>query len=1140
VSEAFKATVAAQRVASDPAASAFVAANAGAGKTRVLIDRVARLLLAGAPPSRIVCITFTKAAAAEMADRLFRLLGGWSLADDETLNAALDTLEGARAREAETLRHARRLFARALETPGGLKIQTIHAFCESILKRFPREAGAPPGFAVLDDAEARALGDAALTRLIERAARDSALSDALGVFSEGLKGDQIRERLLSGIGKDRAALDGRDDASWSALRAETARVFGIGVDETSQTIEAATLQALDAIDLGRARDAMRAGGKTANTKARDLEPFFASTDTTARFESVRTALLKADDTPYTNKFPDKPMNMTDPCAGAIIADAQAIIAEGVARRALCLRLRATLAHFSVMRALFEAYAAEKRRRGALDFEDLIQYAARLLSAPDGVSWVHYKLDEGVDHVLLDEAQDTSPAAWRVIERLIGEFFSGAGGRAVTRTFFAVGDQKQSIYSFQGADAALFEEKRQGLGKSISAATAFVNTDLSASFRSTPAVLSFVDTLFAPADVVENVHMAGNLAHIALRDGAAGRVEIWPTPPAPQKAASEPWDAPLDYTGADDPRRALPRAIARRIRQWLDEGALRDDGARLSADDILILVQSRSPLFFEMIRALGEAGVPVAGADRGELLDEQAALDLLSFARAALYRGDDLSLAETLRTPFFDIDEEGLMALAKDREGSLADALDARAGERPEWAEAAQRIAASREIGLAEGPLAFLSSALEEGAPCGWRRLAARLGPGAREPAEEMLRLALRFEQKRGRSLRLFISDLLEGGAEIKRETSEAHGVVRVMTAHKAKGLEAPIVFLLDPQRPPKTGVGPLVPFGGGFAALTSKEMAVGPLRNAYERARDLKHDEYRRLLYVAATRAKDRLYICGVEDRRKKSEDQPLARSSWRALAERAIGDLPAEAGEEIFGAPAQLFRSGAPAAAAAHASDAIAPFPPLPDYLSMKVAPISAARRLSPSRIAERYELEEARAFAPDAEGLARGRAIHRALELLSRMAPESRVERATALMRAIAPEASDAMRAEWSAETLRTLADPVFAPAFAPNAIAEAGLSGRPRSGPFAGILIDGRMDRLSVGPDFSLAIDFKTNRPPPRRDEDTPDAYLLQMAAYRALLRDIFPQKRVLTALLWTYEARLQPLSDALLDAALAKIA
>jgi len=1143
MNEARRATRAAQRAAADPAVSAFVAANAGAGKTSVLIDRVARLLLAGADPAKIVCITYTKAAAAEMAGRLFKTLGAWTLADDAALSDALADLEGARTHDTNALRHARRLFARALETPGGLKIETIHAFCERLLRRFPLEAGAPPGFAVLDDEEAAACVETAIAEVVRRAAQEPALGRALGALAAGRSGAAVRAMLVGGIERDRSAFEDIGAAAWSAERAATIAAIGVAPTDTPESVRDAALAALGAIDLARLRAAFARGGKNASGAAAAMAPYFSSADPAARWDGLVAALLKADGDPKTHNFPDKATIAADPDAMTLARAAQDIVAAATERMTRAETLHRTLAYCDVMRALCEAFRAAKRRRGALDFDDLIAYAARLLSSPSGASWVHYKLDQGIDHVLLDEAQDTSPAAWRLIESLIGEFFSGASARAGARTFFAVGDQKQSIYSFQGADAALFEQKRADLGTLIAGAGApFVDAALGASFRSTPAVLAFVDALFHEPEALQNVDQTAPLKHRPVRDNERGRVELWPTPPVPESARSEAWDAPLDYVGREDPRRALPRAVAARIASWLSSGVILESAGRpMRPDDVMILVQSRGPLFFEMIRALAAAGAPVAGADSGDLLEEPAALDLVSLARAALHEGDDLSLAEALRSPFFDVDEDSLMQLALGRGRTrLSEALNRRASERPEWRAAADAMRALRAGAAHEGPFAFFSHALESGAPSGWARLARRLGPGAREPAEELLRLALRFEEGAARSLRLFVTALAGGGALIKRETAEARGVVRVMTAHKAKGLEAPIVFLLDAQKKPRETVGPLLRADGALIHVEKKAQAPGALGEARERAIDLKYDEYRRLLYVAATRARDRLIVCGVENRQYARTKATIARRVWRHHAECAFEISPSREDGALFGAPVRVIESG-DVTADLKGPDKTVAQDQYPDYLARPAPAESRETALSPSRLAERFEAQAARAYAPvgDASALRRGAVLHRLIELLPEAPEDARAARADRLLGMIAPDIDEGVRAQWREEALSVLRDPIFAPAFAPSAIAEAGIVGRPASGPLAGVLIDGRIDRLAVGADFALAVDFKTNRPPPPRVEDTPAAYLAQMAAYRDLLRAIFPGRRIETALLWTYEARLERLPDALLDAALAGI-
>jgi ATP-dependent helicase/nuclease subunit A len=1135
-----KETTIAQRRAADPRISAFVSANAGSGKTRVLTNRVARLLLEGADPSTVLCITFTKTAAAEMADRLFKLLGRWALAGESELQAALADLDGdPRRRSGDELARARRLFARALETPGGLKIQTIHSFCESVLKRFPIEAGVPPGFTVIDELEAGDLRRAAVARV---AARDDPetgddFSQLLGVVA----GDRLRTLLEDAVMK-RRRFARAEAIGWTALGREVASALG----EPGEPNDALSdiVAAINAFDLQRLSDLMRAGSQTTRDAAIMIDAFRDGNGTAARFAAVNQVFLTAAFQARADVISRKTAK-AEPEFAAAIKQLQNEILSGLDRFNAATAVLETRVYFMLVARCLDAYATAKAEHAALDFDDLIDATRRLLAAQGGASWVLYKLDMGLAHILLDEAQDTGPEAWDVIEAPLQEFFAGAGAKERIRTFFAVGDQKQSIYSFQGADAALFHEKEENLGKTIAAARRYENVPLKASFRTAAPVLDFVDALFARGEVVENVSADTPLKHHCTRDGAAGLVEIWPLVPMPEKQEVTPWEAPLDAKPAQSRARLLADEVARTIKGWLDGGEILEaQGRPIEAGDILILVQSRGALFSEMIRALGALRVPVAGADKIRLMEDQGVLDLVSYARAALFEGDDLSLAETLKGPFFGVSEESLYDLAAQRgEQTLWEALAARRSEREDWRPAFEEIARAREVALGKGAVAFLTHALETGSRSGWQRLQSRLGAPCREPICEFLRQAHEFELKNPRSLRLFLAAMAKSDAEVSRESSEHGPTVRVMTAHKAKGLEAEIVFLLDAhRRPPLKNIGDLLtlegPHGDALPVL-----ALGDAREAEllvaarERAKRLMRDEYRRLLYVGATRAKDRLYICGhALGNEKDPHAKAPAEKSWYALAEDAFAALGArvEDGGEKFGG--RIKRLSSPQTVPPN-REAPPPRPavlPSPDDLKRAAPPEKRARRLSPSELGE---ATAAPAYSP-ARGVGpyrRGRILHLLLELLPETPPGAWRAAADRLLARRAADRSGAERAELREEAFRVLDNPQFAAVFAPGSLAEVPIGGRPfKERP--DLLVSGQIDRLVATERRVLIVDYKTNRPPPKRVEETPAAYLAQMAAYRALLQEIYPGRKIEAALLWTFDARLMALPDAALDRAL----
>jgi ATP-dependent helicase/nuclease subunit A len=1158
-----------QRLGADPSNSAFVMANAGSGKTRVLTDRVARLLLERVDPQQILCITFTKAAAAEMADRLFTTLGGWALMEDDALRGKLVQLDpDADAWSAGDLADVRRLFARALETPGGLKIQTIHSFCESVLRRFPLEAGVAPGFSVIEEAEAAALAAGALDALAQDSEDDALIAADMGRLSVLRPEKDLRAFLdkETRAGLTLGAMFARHDGVDGAVRALAAEL-DVDPNDSEASVKETLIASIDGTTLAKARDALHDGGKQARERNADPITTFLSAETPEqKWKALSKLFLKSNGDPR-GKYGDKPINSQHPWVQPYLIETQDSFIAATGRLKALAIYDNTAACYRVVAALRETYEAAKASRAALDFDDLIAKAVSLLET-EAAAWVRYKLDFGIDHILVDETQDTSPPQWRVIEALVDDYLSGASISDAPRTFFAVGDVKQSIYSFQGADADVFQAKEEKFGESLAAyhqnraRGAYHNLAMQVSFRTTAPVLAFVDEVFRDEQAAEGLGRDRPPPHISNRADEAGLVELWPLTPRPETEKANAWDKPVDAPAANHPAQVLSARIANTIRRWLDEGEiLESTGRPVTPGDILILVQSRGDLFDLVLDALSREGVPVAGADRLKLIEDPAVEDLLSFAKFCVLSRDDLSLAETLKSPLFGFDDDNdLFPLAYEREDneSLWRALHKRRDENTRWSVAAEEIANARGIGLREGPYAFLSHVLESAQDrdgrSGRKRFYRRLTTASRESLDEMLRQALAFERSNPRSLRSFINWFEENAGVVNREMDRSDDAVRVMTVHSAKGLEGNIVFLIDAHRPPnEKDIGfPLemqkadaqAPESGRLRLLVGGKDGDTPGSAAArgEKKRQL-YEEYRRLFYVATTRARDRLYIAGIERGNDKNpRGKPTVEKSWHSLAADAFDRLGGriETGADAFwpGGEAEVQRLSHTQTAKVKRRET----PPAeqiietPDWLFAPAAPEAAKPRLSPSRLAEAEEADEetpvsSAAYSPaGGDAYFRGRVLHRLLELLPDIAPDARARAASRLLQRLAPELSNDVHDEWRAEVLAVLSDPRFGDVFGPGSRAEVAIAGDVN-----GKIVTGQIDRLILKDREILIVDYKTNRPPPKTVEETAPAYLAQMAAYKALLQEIYPDHQIACALLWTFEARLSALPESLLSTA-----
>ena len=1116
----------AQRQAADPRLSAWVSANAGAGKTKVLTDRVLRLLLDGAPPGRILCLTFTKAAAANMSIRVFQRLGRWVTLDDAALTTELTELTGERPARA-TLRLARRLFARAVETPGGLKIETLHALCERLLHMFPFEANVPARFVVLDETQGRDMFEIETDNVLADAilGGDESLSRALAVVGAEASGDTLRDAIRAAM-RTRALFS--DHRALGPALARLPRALSLKDGASVETIERDILEGGDLGDWREIAKRLRTGKATDERLADALTEAHTLLEAGKALTSYRSVFFTDKDEPRAEKSLGTKAVPEDVKRALLDEQARLIPLFDALRAARALARTEGL--YRLAAEIHRRIEAQKTRQGALDFDDLIHKTLDLLSRV-GASWVLYKLDRGVDHVLVDEAQDTNPQQWEILRTLTAEFAAGEGARGLRRTRFAVGDPKQSIYSFQGADPREFEVTRRAWGKAAAdAAIGFADVGLTLSFRTANPVLKAVDAVFKVPE-----HFAGlsfeegapGTVHASARGGVPGAVELWCIEEPAETEEPDAWAAPVDAPEANAPAITVARRIARAVHAWTTTG---DACGRVwRPGDVLILVRKRSAAFEEVIRALKGLGVPVAGQDRLEVAGHIAVLDLVGVGRAGLLPADDLTLATALKTPLVGLTDDDLTRIAARRPlaETLEDALT-RHAEAGDEAAIRGRDALALWIRLAaeNGPFGFYAALL--GAHGGRRQLVARLGGEAGDAIDVFLAQAADAEAGADSApcLDAFLADYVtrpgrgRTGLSVKRDLEAGRDEVRVMTVHGAKGLEAPVVVVIDGceplgrNDPPLLALdvaadGPLPPVWTG--GRTQDCAATSVARQALQaRARE----EHNRLLYVAMTRAADHLVIAPY---RGATRETP---ASWcemvRIGLERELG--PGEGIETAHG-PVTLWREGG-AAPLGHAPPSALPEPEtVPDWLFSLAAPeAEAAPPLSPSGALGAADGHRApRRRQGDAEARRRGALIHALLEHLPRIDPARREEAAARFAGARAPTLDGAKRNELVRAVLRLIAMPELAPLFSAQARAEVALSGRLT---VDGIERDvtGRIDRLVVGTDTVTLCDFKTGRPP---DDGAPipEREAAQVALYARLAAAVWPGKRITALLVWT---------------------
>ena len=1109
--------------ASDPANSTWVSANAGSGKTRVLTDRVARLLLANVSPQNILCLTYTKAAASEMQNRLFKRLGAWSMMDDHNLQADLRELGVEDAISPADLRAARTLFARAIETPGGLKIQTIHSFCAGLLRRFPLEAGISPQFTEMED-RASALLRAEVVDQIAMGPDAGVVDQLARHFTEA-----DFDRFLQEIAGKRGLFQTLPDDG--ALR----RLFDLSAGLTAQILLQAVLPEGTSDLIGQLRDLCLTGSDNDLKAAHKLAAFSKSDDFDWDDLSIlEDVFLTGEGTksPFSAKLGSFPTKATREKAPDLMDQVEPLMEAVEAARTDRIKLMAldrTRALYAFAKVFIGAYEARKLHRGLLDFDDLIQKARALLTDPLVAQWVLFRLDGGIDHILVDEAQDTSPDQWAVIERLTQEFATGQGAQPDRkRTIFVVGDKKQSIYSFQGADPEGFDRMREHFDTKLQQAGDKIHSlQLEYSFRSAEAILRVVDLTFRAPEIT-GVEAA--FPHRAFKDAMPGRVDLWPPVPVMKDDDdSRVWTDPLDQVSAQHHDVRLAEQIAAAIREMVDNGSVPAEigktGAfelrRITEGDILILVPRRSGVFPEIIRACKAADLKVAGADRLRVGAELAVRDIAALLRFLALPEDDLSLAAALKSPLFGWTEQMLYTLAHGRLEKTYLWAALRGADHPDTLAILDDLRRQADF---LRPFDLINRILTRHG--GRKLLLARLGAEAEDGIDALLSQALAYERHAVPGLTGFLEWIAVDDLEVKRQTESKGDRIRVMTVHGAKGLESPIVILPDTAKRKIEVKAAIYDIGGHPVWAPTVANMPTSLRDRRDEFMAAQTRERQRLLYVAMTRAENWLIVCGAGDMGAGDE-------SWYGMV--ANGMRHAGAVEHDFDGGSGLRVEGLgwtglpvrPTAQSEHLEPELLIFPEV-------AALIAKPATLSPSDLGGAKALPGESADVDKDAGLARGNLVHRLLEHLPQTPPAQREALARAIVAGsieIVPDANTLI-----ADVLTIIDAAHLAPVFAPGGLAEVELSATIPA--FPDRRLHGAIDRLMVSDTVVTAIDFKTNRSVPGTAAEVPEGILRQMGAYHAMLTEIYAGRQINVAILWTATAELMPLSHDMLMAALSR--
>ena len=1100
-----------QNAAADPDNSTWLSANAGSGKTRVLTDRVARLLLRGVLPQNILCLTYTKAAASEMQNRLFSTLGSWAMVDEVALRGKLDAL-GEDPRD--DLDAARRLFAAAIEAPGGLKIQTIHSFCSAVLRQFPLEAQVSPQFREMDESGQKAL----IEQVLDGLADDPAIASIARFYSE--------QDLVS-LGTDVAGH--RPEFAKPLSREEVFKRFGVPKEQTIEDVIAIAFSEGDweflkglvpeflRSDNG---DLIQCASAIANSPNRPNRKTLLAFEWKMLFGEKSNAKFQ----PKIGRFPKKEIRES-PAIAPDMPRLETVMQQVSDARFARINFEAaqkSAALHDFAAVFLPAYQRAKSAQGVLDFDDLIQKTKQLLG-DKSLAWVLYRLDGSIDHILIDEAQDTSPEQWDVITSISDEITAGQGSRENhARSVFVVGDKKQSIYSFQGADAEGFDRMSKTFDRKLKDGPGLQKRELLHSFRSSPAILNAVDHVF---DDPFLRGLGDQIKHEAFHQTKPGRVDVWDLVPNADNIDEPEWFDPSDRVTVSDPAVVLANRLAAEIRRMIETETIIDKNVktgRIEPKDILILVQKRSEIFHQIIRACKAADLPIAGADRLKLGGVLAVKDLLALLSFLALPNDSLSLATVLKSPLFGWSEQDLYSLAYGRKQPLLWAeLRNHASEYPQTMEILTDL---RNVVDHMRPYELLERILLR--HHGRRKLVGRLGVEAEDGIDELLNQALSYERDAVPSLTGFLVMAESEEIVVKRQADSTGNLIRVMTVHGAKGLESPIVFLPDTTAGTSQSKSETLIDPDGIPVWPVKSSESPDLiKRAKEAKKEAEKQERNRLLYVAMTRAESWLIVCGKEP----AKNFGAANKTWHDIVTDGVKRAGAVQVETESGSTLRLSSGQWPKHESNRCLEKATATQTKEDPLLVLPTPSPSAQlvRLSPSKLGDDKVLGAG--ALGELEALRKGRQIH---TLLEHLPASSDAQRAVERLLAKGPDRATPIElpallneAQRSIQAHPTL--------FGLDALAEVDIAAML---PTLNREILGTIDRVLIAPDCILAVDFKTNAVVPAKPEETPEGLLQQMGAYLEALQQIWQDRPIEVAILWTTNAELMVLPHGIVREAL----
>lgn len=1157
-----------QLLASDPTSSAWVSANAGSGKTHILVLRVLRLLLANVNPATILCLTHTNAAAAEMSNRVFEIITEWSHLSDEKLFAEITKIQD-KTPNKDDITRARQLLVKILETPGGWKAKTIHAFCEAIIQQFPLEANTTGHFSILDGDQAKKLIEEAKKSTLASIMSENniKLKQAFNEILE-LTDEETLEPLICDIISNRNILN-----QFSCFADENGgeevllkKRFGLHPDEKYEKIYGELAQLLGIIQedikqyINLAKEDERTNSfkkilkeKSIEEKFNFLSIFFLTKDL-----SPRKYLLNKE---MADKSPDLAKNLKN---------AQEEFIKIRDRLNTYKMLKATLASLILAKNLNKHHDELKKKYCFLDFEDLIFCTNDLLKKSEVSAWIRYKLDQEINHILIDEVQDTSLIQWEVIRSLTEDFFVGENAHSHPRTLFAVGDEKQSIFSFQGAEPTRFFRERQINQQRITnAGNKFSIIQLPLSFRSTADILTAVDKVFSIPENAQGLSEDKEpILHRSNRIGHAGSVQIWEQVFSEKNSPPKDWISHFDSIQIESSKSIIAQRIANKIADIIGCDTVISNGKTrfIRADDILILVRKRTSFIKFMTRLLkNDHKISVSSSDKFILTDHLAIKDLMSLGYFVLSQEDDLSLAALLRSPIFNLSEDDLFEICAKRQKTetVFASLQRLANDKiSSLRHIVEYINEIIYLAKSYSPYDFFTLIL--GAKNGRKLFVSRFGNEVIDVLDEFLDFALRNEQKSYHTMQEFISELENYPPTIKRKQYSNHNEVRIMTVHAAKGLESPIVFLVDDgseffnirhikglQILPSTNDDPGIPI-----YIPQSHLHNHVVFNHIEYTKKTAREEYNRLLYVGMTRASDKLIICSCKNKDKKNSGSlnksKTSQGTWYDMVYKSFdGDervkevkIKTAANKDEWGAlewcvpcDKSIIIEKEPAITELNQGDIIPKeiFESIPNDIDTPYI-------LNPSMLDTKDSPILRSLLSEDSAGqnnfLKRGLIIHKILQVVFALPVEQRKQYVVSYFKKNSKFWPIQEYNNLVLSVTSLLENPTISQAVSYTSYAEVSVSGKV-SFPKKDVLISGRIDLISISKKHVLIFEYKTHSYIPQGIEDIPLSHIAQLAMYKEILKVSYADKSFICLLIYVSKPKIFIITQHKLEQAILKI-